>query len=44
MNDAIVNVPEPINEPIQSYAPKSAERMRLKTALPRLPLGPRSGS
>ncbi len=33
MNDAIVAVPEPINEPIQHYAPGSPERDRLKRAL-----------
>jgi len=33
MNDAIVSVPEPVNEPILAYAPGSAERARLKGAL-----------
>jgi 1-pyrroline-5-carboxylate dehydrogenase len=33
MNDAIVHVPEPVNEPIYSYAPGSPERARLKAAL-----------
>src|SRR5450432_1224659 len=33
MNDAIVHVPEPINEPILGYAPGSAEKARLKLAL-----------
>ncbi len=33
MNDAIVTVPEPVNEPILAYAPGSAERARLKGAL-----------
>src|SRR6478672_8970993 len=33
MNDAIVNVPEPINEPLLGYAPGSAEKARLKQAL-----------
>ena len=33
MNDAIVSVPEPINEPVLGYAPGSPERARLKAAL-----------
>ena len=33
MHDAIVQVPEPINEPVLSYAPGSAEKARLKAAL-----------
>src|SRR5689334_291665 len=33
MNDAIVNVPEPVNEPVLAYAPGSPERARLKAAL-----------
>ncbi len=33
MNDAIVHVPEPINEPVLGYAPGSPERARLKAAL-----------
>src|SRR3954464_5416636 len=33
MNDAIVNVPDPVTEPIQGYAPGSPERVRLKAAL-----------
>jgi 1-pyrroline-5-carboxylate dehydrogenase len=33
MNDAIVNVPDPINEPLLGYAPGSAEKARLKQAL-----------
>src|SRR6185312_990642 len=33
MNDAIVHVPEPVNEPIYAYAPGSPERARLKAAL-----------
>src|SRR5579862_7298165 len=33
MNDAIVHVPDPVNEPILAYAPKSAEKARLKAAL-----------
>jgi len=33
MHDAIVQVPEPINEPIYGYAPGSPEKARLKTAL-----------
>jgi 1-pyrroline-5-carboxylate dehydrogenase len=33
MHDAIVSVPEPVNEPILAYAPGSPERKRLKAAL-----------
>jgi 1-pyrroline-5-carboxylate dehydrogenase len=33
MHDAIVSVPEPINEPVFSYAPGTAERATLKAAL-----------
>ncbi|HUJ63713.1 MAG TPA: L-glutamate gamma-semialdehyde dehydrogenase [Kofleriaceae bacterium] len=33
MNDAIVHVPDPINEPVLGYAPGSPERARLKQAL-----------
>jgi 1-pyrroline-5-carboxylate dehydrogenase len=33
MHDAIVSVPEPINEPIYPYAPGSPEKARLKAAL-----------
>ena len=33
MNDAIVSVPEAINEPMFAYAPGSPERTRLKAAL-----------
>ena len=33
MNDAIVQVPEPHNEPVLGYAPGSAERAKLKEAL-----------
>jgi 1-pyrroline-5-carboxylate dehydrogenase len=33
MHDSIVSVPEPVNEPIATYAPGSAERARLKAAL-----------
>ncbi len=33
MNDAIVHVPEPVNEPVLGYAPGSPEKARLKTAL-----------
>ncbi len=33
MNDAIVNVPDPINEHVLGYAPGSAEKSRLKAAL-----------
>jgi 1-pyrroline-5-carboxylate dehydrogenase len=33
MNDAIVSVPAPVNEPILGYAPGSAERARLQEAL-----------
>ena len=31
--DAITDVPPPVNEPIHDYAPNSAERARLHTAL-----------
>ena len=33
MNDAIVHVPDPVNEPTLHYAPGSAEKARLKAAL-----------
>src|SRR6187455_2459062 len=33
MHDAIVHVPDPVNEPILGYAPGSAEKARLKAAL-----------
>src|SRR5215470_4828682 len=33
MNDAIVSIPDPVNEPILAYAPGSPERARLKAAL-----------
>jgi len=33
MNDAIVHVPDPVNEPTLHYAPGSPERARLKAAL-----------
>ena len=33
MNDAIVQVPDPVNEPTLHYAPGSAEKARLKAAL-----------
>jgi len=33
MNDAIVSVPEPVNEPVHSYAPGTPERAQLKAAL-----------
>ncbi len=33
MHDAVVNVPDPINEPIYGYAPGSPEKARLKAAL-----------
>ena len=33
MNDAIVHVPDPVNEPTLMYAPGSPERARLKAAL-----------
>jgi 1-pyrroline-5-carboxylate dehydrogenase len=33
MNDAIVQVPDPVNEPVLGYAPGSPERARLKAAL-----------
>jgi 1-pyrroline-5-carboxylate dehydrogenase len=33
MHDAIVSVPEPVNEPVLTYAPGSPEKQRLKAAL-----------
>jgi 1-pyrroline-5-carboxylate dehydrogenase len=36
MHDAIVQVPNPINEPVQGYAPGSPERAQLKAALDRM--------
>jgi 1-pyrroline-5-carboxylate dehydrogenase len=33
MHDAIVSVPDPVNEPVLAYAPGSPERARLKAAL-----------
>ena len=33
MNDAIVHLPDPVNEPVLGYAPGSPERARLKAAL-----------
>ncbi|MEP6864349.1 MAG: L-glutamate gamma-semialdehyde dehydrogenase [Deltaproteobacteria bacterium] len=33
MNDAIVHVPDPVNEPVLGYAPGSPEKARLKAAL-----------
>jgi 1-pyrroline-5-carboxylate dehydrogenase len=33
MHDAIVSVPEPVNEPVREYAPGSPERAALKAAL-----------
>jgi 1-pyrroline-5-carboxylate dehydrogenase len=33
MTDAIVHVPDPVNEPVLGYAPGSPERARLKAAL-----------
>src|SRR5688572_33446534 len=33
MHDAIVQVPDPVNEPVLGYAPGSSERARLKAAL-----------
>jgi len=33
MHDAIVSVPDPVNEPVLSYAPGSAERKAVKAAL-----------
>ena len=33
MHDAIVQIPDPVNEPIFSYAPGSPEKARLKAAL-----------
>jgi 1-pyrroline-5-carboxylate dehydrogenase len=39
--DAITNVPMPTNEPVRDYAPRSAERDRLTTALAELTDSPR---
>src|SRR5262245_1060391 len=36
MHDAIVQVPNPINEPVQGYAPGSPEKAQLKAALARM--------
>ncbi|MDQ3364871.1 MAG: L-glutamate gamma-semialdehyde dehydrogenase [Myxococcota bacterium] len=33
MHDAIISVPDPVNEPVLGYAPGSAERAKLKAAL-----------
>ena len=33
LNNAVIGTPKPVNEPIQSYAPGSPERARLKAAL-----------
>ncbi|HEY4178482.1 MAG TPA: L-glutamate gamma-semialdehyde dehydrogenase [Kofleriaceae bacterium] len=33
MHDAIVRIPDPLNEPVLGYAPKSAEKAALKAAL-----------
>ncbi|MGN6106992.1 MAG: L-glutamate gamma-semialdehyde dehydrogenase [Kofleriaceae bacterium] len=33
MHDAIVSVPDPVNEPVLGYAPGSAEKQQLKAAL-----------
>jgi 1-pyrroline-5-carboxylate dehydrogenase len=33
MHDAIVSVPDPVNEPVLAYAPGSSERARVKAAL-----------
>ncbi len=33
LNNAVINIPKPVNEPILSYAPGSPERTRLKEAL-----------
>jgi len=33
MNNAVVNVPMPVNEPVYSYAPGTPERAKLKAAL-----------
>jgi len=33
MHDAIVSIPDPVNEPVLGYAPGSAERAQLKAAL-----------
>ena len=33
MNNAVLRVPKPVNEPIHDYAPASPERARIKSAL-----------
>jgi 1-pyrroline-5-carboxylate dehydrogenase len=33
MHDAIVSIPDPVNEPVKDYAPGSPERAKLKAAL-----------
>ncbi len=33
LNNAVINIPKPVNEPILHYAPSSPERARLKEAL-----------
>lgn len=33
LNNAVINIPKPVNEPILNYAPGSPERARLKEAL-----------
>ncbi|MBW8173650.1 L-glutamate gamma-semialdehyde dehydrogenase [Ornithinimicrobium sp. Arc0846-15] len=38
--DAITNVPAPVNEPIQQYAPGTAERAELETALAQVAANP----
>jgi len=36
MNNAVINIPKPENEPIYSYAPGTPERAKLKAALEEL--------
>ncbi|PLW64962.1 1-pyrroline-5-carboxylate dehydrogenase, partial [Streptomyces sp. DJ] len=39
--DAVTQVPVPVNEPVRTYAPGSAERARLEAALKEVAGGPR---
>ncbi len=36
LNNAVINIPEPVNEPILNYAPGSPERAALKRALDKM--------
>ena len=33
MNNAVINTPRPVNEPVLAYAPGSPEKLALKAAL-----------